>query len=517
MNLLDLAKGYITNEITEKIGGLLGESPENTSKAVDASLPSIFGGLIGQASTEKGAADLYRQLDDHDGSILDNIGGMLGGGNHTGIADKGNGILNAILGPKLGGVIDLISKVSGMGRGGAGSLLGLLAPIVMGLLGKTRRSQGLDIGGLMDLLNKQKKHVAGALPQGMGSALGLGDMSSWSTDIGDSVSGAASRVGNAVTGTAGAVGDSVSDAAGSVGRGASAAASTVGSAAGSVGSAAGSAGSAAASGGGGLLKLLLPLLLIGALLFFGLRALKGNGDKPVDEGENVPVGVEGEATPGATLPAVTAPEVKAPAVKAPAVKTPAVNAPAVKAPAVKAPAVNAPAVKAPAVKAPAVNAPAVKAPAVKAPAVKAPAVKAPAVKAPAVSLPGVKAPAVKAPGVSLPGVPKLNLPTLNPANAAGELSGLFNNATKTLTGITDLESAKSAVPQISGFTDQLTGMSAGFGKLPGVAQTGVSSALGKLIPGMESQVGRINGIPGVKDVLGNPMESLMNAAKGFIK
>lgn len=486
MNLLDLAKGYITNEITEKIGGLLGESPENTSKAVDASLPSIFGGLIGQASTEKGAADLYRQLDDHDGSILDNIGGMLGGGNHTGIADKGNGILNAILGPKLGGVIDLISKVSGMGRGGAGSLLGLLAPIVMGLLGKTRRSQGLDIGGLMDLLNKQKKHVAGALPQGMGSALGLGDMSSWSTDIGDSVSGAASRVGNAVTGTAGAVGDSVSDAAGSVGRGASAAASTVGSAAGSVGSAAGSvgsaagsvgsaagsAGSAAASGGGGLLKLLLPLLLIGALLFFGLRALKGNGDKPVDEGENVPVGVEGEATPGATLPAVTAPEVKAPAVKAPAVN---------------------------------------------APAVKAPAVNAPAVKVPAVSLPGVKAPAVKAPGVSLPGVPKLNLPTLNPANAAGELSGLFNNATKTLTGITDLESAKSAVPQISGFTDQLTGMSAGFGKLPGVAQTGVSNALGKLIPGMESQVGRINGIPGVKDVIGNPMESLMNAAKGFIK
>jgi len=293
INLVDMAKGYLGRAVMEKIAGSLGGSTQQTESAIGAAIPSILGGLISKGSTREGAESLSFELDKHDSGFLDNIGDAIGGDGLGRIAGAGSGLLGGLLGDsKLGGMLDLISKVSGMGRSGSSSIVGLVTSVLMGILGKQKRSQGLDIGGIMGLLDGQKANVASGLPSGMGNILGLGDIGSWGSGvaggIGDAVSGtvgaagdavgdAGRAVGGAVKGGVGAVGGAVSSGAGAVGDAGRAVGGavgdagravggTVGDAGRAVGGAAGDAGravggvardtgAAAKSGGGGLAKL----------------------------------------------------------------------------------------------------------------------------------------------------------------------------------------------------------------------------------------------------------------------
>jgi len=65
---------------------------------------------------------------------------------------NGSGILNHVLGNNQSNVVDMITKMSGMDKSKAGSLLAMLAPLVMGALGKARNQQGLGVGDLTNLL-----------------------------------------------------------------------------------------------------------------------------------------------------------------------------------------------------------------------------------------------------------------------------------------------------------------------------------------------------------------------------
>jgi hypothetical protein len=78
----------------------LGADPGTTSNAVSVALPALLGALSKNASTDHGAAALDRALDDHDGSILDNIGGFFGSGG----SDIGSAIPGHVFGPKRSAV-----------------------------------------------------------------------------------------------------------------------------------------------------------------------------------------------------------------------------------------------------------------------------------------------------------------------------------------------------------------------------------------------------------------------------
>jgi OmpA-OmpF porin, OOP family len=181
MDLLGLVKDQLTSAAVGKISEFLGESSENTQSAVSAAVPTLLGGLMEKASTTDGAGSLLNLLKDggHDGGLLGNLGSLLGSGDGiSSILGGGSGILSSILGPKVGGIVDLIASVSGIKKSSSSSLLSLAAPILMGVLGKQVSSQGLGISGLANLLMGQKDAVKAALPKGADSILnvaGLGD------------------------------------------------------------------------------------------------------------------------------------------------------------------------------------------------------------------------------------------------------------------------------------------------------------------------------------------------------
>ena len=244
VNLMELVKGAVGSQIGP-LAGILGESESTTNSAIGAAIPALLGGLMKKTSTPTGANEVFKTLDDHDGGILDNIGGLLGGGNHSGLLNTGTSLLGMLFGNNQSSLLGTIGRLAGIGNSKAGTLLGLLAPVVMGVLGKQRRSAGLDASGLANMLSSQKDHLAGQIPSELSDTLGLGDMF-----------GGAQRAGAAATQAVGNAGRATAHAAGD-----------------------------AASAGGGLFKWLLPLLVIGGLALIGYKMFFNNGAPTVQTPE----------------------------------------------------------------------------------------------------------------------------------------------------------------------------------------------------------------------------------------
>ena len=80
INLLDIVKQQIMGSVAEKAASLLGESPAATSKALGAALPAVLGGVANQGTSISGAEELMKMFSggQHDGSILDSVGSLLG-------------------------------------------------------------------------------------------------------------------------------------------------------------------------------------------------------------------------------------------------------------------------------------------------------------------------------------------------------------------------------------------------------------------------------------------------------
>lgn len=194
----------------QRIAQQLGADPESTAKGMAAALPALLAGLARQTEGGRGE-ELDRALgEDHDGSLVDQLGAALTGtpghgvpgggysgltglhhaagtpaatagapypeagaisggagsllgalfGGHGGTrAANGDGILRHVFGGRRAPVEEGIERASGLGRGQASQLLAMLAPVVMGVLGRAKRERGLQGPQLTDLLRRESEDV----------------------------------------------------------------------------------------------------------------------------------------------------------------------------------------------------------------------------------------------------------------------------------------------------------------------------------------------------------------------
>ncbi len=157
MNLTDLLQGQLPEDMLEQLSTQIGGADkQQTAMAASGIMTTLVSALARNASNEQGASAIANALDrDHDGSVLENLAGLLGGqtASQNNRALNGAGILQHILGDRQNGAIDMISQMSGLNSSQTGNMMQMLAPVVMGMLGKTKREQGLDVGGLVNLLS----------------------------------------------------------------------------------------------------------------------------------------------------------------------------------------------------------------------------------------------------------------------------------------------------------------------------------------------------------------------------
>lgn len=159
-------------EAVGQISNTVQAEPSLVNSAIQMALPALINGLANNASTPAGAESLNNALDQHDGSILDNLGGLgsiagaiLGGGQPASPQLNAGGILGHILGASQGNVTQQISNQSGLNIGQVAQILMILAPIVMGYLGRQKQQNNLDAGGLSSMLGQQQQEIQQA-PQG---------------------------------------------------------------------------------------------------------------------------------------------------------------------------------------------------------------------------------------------------------------------------------------------------------------------------------------------------------------
>jgi|GEM_PF-3805973 len=139
-------------EIVDKVADLIGGDKAQSKKAVSAATPALLKGLADKSSKPAGLKAVSEMLDSADNSILDNLGGFLGGGK----TDAGDGMLDGLFGSKKDDLISSLASRSGLGSGMFGKLLPMLLPVVMGVIGKRQKDDGLDSAGVASLLSAEK-------------------------------------------------------------------------------------------------------------------------------------------------------------------------------------------------------------------------------------------------------------------------------------------------------------------------------------------------------------------------
>ncbi|RKN80964.1 DUF937 domain-containing protein [Ulvibacterium marinum] len=161
--LLDLLNSPMGKQLINGVAGQTGQAESKTADVLSMAMPLLLGAMKKNASSPQGAEGLMNALSNkHNGSILDDLGGLFGGGVDQSVMDDGAGILGHVLGNKQPQVENALSQKSGLDAGTIASILKIAAPIVMGYLGRERNNGNVsDANGINSLLGS----MLGGQPQ----------------------------------------------------------------------------------------------------------------------------------------------------------------------------------------------------------------------------------------------------------------------------------------------------------------------------------------------------------------
>ena len=165
-NLLEMLQSTLGDGAIEALAGQMGGADRKSTEAATNGIISLLTSAMAKnASTPNGARSLVSALDrDHDGSVLDDVMGLIQGRPQVQNpkAVNGAGILNHLLGQgqTRSNSVEMISRMSGIDKSNIGSMMIKLAPLVLGALGKARQQDNMDTNSVTSLLQRSVKSAA---------------------------------------------------------------------------------------------------------------------------------------------------------------------------------------------------------------------------------------------------------------------------------------------------------------------------------------------------------------------
>jgi hypothetical protein len=169
--ILDLVQQSLGGDAVQALSQQIGAGPQQTQSAITTALPTLLAGLSHHAAQGDNAAALAGTLQEHDGSVLNDVAGFVQGGGAQG---AGADLLGHFLGQHQDNAANAIAGASGLDPGQATQLLQSLAPLVMGAVGQASQQQGgLNPAGLLSMLQGEHQNVAQGQPDLLGIATSL--------------------------------------------------------------------------------------------------------------------------------------------------------------------------------------------------------------------------------------------------------------------------------------------------------------------------------------------------------
>ena len=145
---------------------------EEVAKVLTAGIPALVGGMRRNAADQAGAESLNRALQDHSAADISNLSAFL---KESDLKD-GKKILGHVLGDGQKGLVDEISKASGVTKGKTTTILALVAPLLLSLLGNQNSGSGgllsllgglLGLGGSQSVQQQPQQQSSGGLLSGL--------------------------------------------------------------------------------------------------------------------------------------------------------------------------------------------------------------------------------------------------------------------------------------------------------------------------------------------------------------
>ncbi|WP_142786431.1 DUF937 domain-containing protein [Changchengzhania lutea] len=164
--ILDLLNSDLGKTIISGVSSETRQPQNKTQDVLTMAMPLLMAAMKRNAQSPQGAQGLLSALDNkHDGSILDNLGSLFGGGVDNSVKNDGKKILGHILGGKQRNVEQALSQKSGMDMADVAQILKVAAPILLGILGKQKRENNVNnqsgieglLGGLLGGNSKQQE------------------------------------------------------------------------------------------------------------------------------------------------------------------------------------------------------------------------------------------------------------------------------------------------------------------------------------------------------------------------
>lgn len=155
-NLMNEVIKHLSPDVITQITRQLGAMDVNqVAKAAQGAIQILTGAVAQNANDQQRGGGLFGAIEkDHDGGILGDLLGVLGGQKQVSNPStmNGEGIIKHLLGENQVKAAQVIQQNSGLDFFKSGVLMQLLAPIVMGVVGQKQKSSGLDLGGLAQVL-----------------------------------------------------------------------------------------------------------------------------------------------------------------------------------------------------------------------------------------------------------------------------------------------------------------------------------------------------------------------------
>lgn len=151
--LLDLLNSPTGKQLISGMARETGQPENKTAEVLSMAMPLLLGAMKKNVGDPKGADGLMKALSNkHNGSILDDLGGLFSGGVNKEVVDDGAGILGHVFGNKQSRVENALSQKSGLDAGSVAQILKIAAPVVMGFLGKQKAQNKVEDPSAMNTM-----------------------------------------------------------------------------------------------------------------------------------------------------------------------------------------------------------------------------------------------------------------------------------------------------------------------------------------------------------------------------
>ncbi|OBP42066.1 hypothetical protein AWR41_04605 [Riemerella anatipestifer] len=169
INIIELIKGQFGHGVTSQLASQLGEKEEAVSKATNALIPTVLGGIVSQSDKSSLLQEITQLADT---SILSKLSQESSFANE--LLSK---VLTMVFGDKIKSITSGISSFAGIKESSADALLGFTSLTSLATIGRYAKDQNLDSNGLETLLNKEKTNISNLVPIGFSlGAIGLGNL-----------------------------------------------------------------------------------------------------------------------------------------------------------------------------------------------------------------------------------------------------------------------------------------------------------------------------------------------------